>query len=469
MSGGMPAVLPGRLVNAVLEGLASNPALPATLLDRLVTHPELAPDLAQRADLSPAHVRALLAYGDSTTVYTLLDKGLVHPADIPITNESVALVVTGSPDADPALARALAFHPDPALRARLPEWACPLPADVVDLLVRDPDPSVVAELVLFQPLPLASAVSLSSHPSLDVRRALASSPHTPPSVLTSLSSSDAFVRELAANPATPASVAADLLRHHASRYFLAERADLPPGVYEQLASELEPGILSRLAANPAVPVPVLRQLTATRALRLALLRNPAIPLDLLVELAPTARIGPDPLPRIASASVAELRELASSRVAQVRMLVAARPDLPADLFAGLVPDPDAGVAAAVAVHPLVTVAQLWELVERHGPRLYPRVARNPLCPPELLHHMASRAGSVEKTYRAVARHPAAWGETLLLCLEDAQARHLAAAHPHLPVPAIVELLGSEFTAGAAAANPALPVHVMEDLVNRSEV
>lgn len=34
---------------------------------------------------------------------------------------------------------------------------------------------------------------------------------------------------------------------------------------------------------------------------------------------------------------------------------------------------------------------------------------------------------------------------------------------------IVELLGSEFTAGAAAANPALPVHVMEDLVNRSEV
>ncbi|MEU3643052.1 hypothetical protein AB0E59_06705 [Lentzea sp. NPDC034063] len=456
-------------MNAVLEGLASNPSLPATLLDRLVTHPELAPDLAQRADLSPAHIRALLAHADSTTVYTLLDKGLVHPADIPITNESVALVVTGSPDADPALARALAFHPDPAVRARLPECACSLPADVVALLARDSDPSVVAELVTFQPLPLALAVTLSGHASLDVRRALAAGPHTPASVLASLSFEDALARELAANPATPSSIAADLLRHHASRYFLAERTDLPSDVYDQLASELEPGILSQLAANPAVPVPVLRQLTGTRALRLVLLRNPAIPLDLLVELAPSARIGPDPLPRIASASVTELRELAVCSVAQVRMLVARRPDLPADLFDRLVLDSDGGVAGAVATHPLVTVAQLWELVERHGPPLFPRVARNPLCPPELLHHMALRAGSVEETYRAVARHPAAWGATLLLCLEDAQARHLAAAHPHLPVPTIVELLGSEFTAGAAAANPSLPVHVMEELVDRGEV
>ncbi|WP_143138858.1 hypothetical protein [Lentzea waywayandensis] len=454
-------------MNAVLEGLASNSALPATLLDRLVAHPELAPELAERADLSPAHVRALLAHADSTAVYTLLDKGLVHPADIPITDESVALVVTGSPDADPALARALAFHPDPTVRARLPEWACSLPADVIELLARDPDTSVVAELVLFQALPPWLAVSLSRHPSLDVRRALASSPHTPASLLASLSSEDTLVRELAANPATPASIAADLLRHHTSRYFLAGRTDLPSDVYDQLASELEPGILSQLAANPAVPVPVLRQLAGTRALRLALLRNPAIPLDLLAELAPSARIGPDPLPRIASASVVELRELAASPV--TRMLVAARPDLPADLFAALVSDPDAGVAGAAATHPLVTVPQLWELVERHGPLLYPRVARNPLCPPELLHHMALGAGSVEETYRAIARHPAASGETLLLCLEDAQARHLAAAHPHLPVPAIVELLGSEFTAGAAAANPSLPVHVMEELVDRSEV
>ncbi|MEV6716053.1 hypothetical protein AB0M48_28875 [Lentzea sp. NPDC051208] len=455
-------------MNAVLEGLASNPALPRHLLDRLVSRSGLAAELADRADLTAEHVRALLAHGDSTAVYRLLENGMVAPADVPVVDESVALVLTGRADADPALARALAFHPDPSVRASLPEWACSLPADVVALLARDPEPEVVAELVLFHALPPALATSLSRHPSPDVLRALASSPHTPASVLVRLQP-DGLVRELAANPATPPGVAANLLPHHASRYFLAGRPDLPPGVYEQLASELEPGILSQLAANPAVPVPVLRQLTGTRALRRVLLRNPAIPLDLLEELAPVARIGPDPVPRIASASPGELRALAASPVMQVRMMVAARADLPPDLFADLVRNDDPGVAAAVVVHPLVTVPQLRELASRHGPRLYPRIALNPLCPTDLLHHMALRAASVEKTWRAVARHPHASGETLLLCLEDAQARHFAAAHPHLPVPMIVELLGSEFTAGAAAANPSLPVRVMEELVDGSEV
>lgn len=117
-------------------------------------------------------------------------------------------------------------------------------------------------------------------------------------------------------------------------------------------------------------------------------------------------------------------------------------------------------------NPLVTIDQLWALASRHGDRVYAAVARNLRCPAELLHHMALRASGVE-IYRAVARHPHALGETLLLCLEDAQARHLAAAHPHLPVATIVELLGSEFTARPAAANPSLPVRVMEELVDRS--
>ncbi|MDX3663489.1 hypothetical protein PV646_39915 [Streptomyces sp. ID05-26A] len=449
-------------MNAVLEGLASNPALPGFLLDRLVTSAELAPVLADRNDLTPQHVRAVLAHGDSLAVHTLLEKELARPEDVPIANESVALVLTGRADADPALARALAFHPDPSVRANLPEWACALPTDVIALLARDPSPSVVAELVLFHELPLPLASTVSRHPDPVVRRAVASSPHTPASVLATLDRGE-LARELAANPTTPAALAADLLPHHASRYFLAERVDLPSGVYEQLASELEPGILSQLAANPAVPVPVLRQLSGTRALRPVVLRNPSIPLDLLTELAPAARIGPDPVPRIASASATELRDLAASPVAQVRLMVASRTDLPADLFARLVTDADHGVAAAAA--PRATAAELWELVSRHGVPVFAGVARNPSCPPELLHHMALRAESTGKVRRAVAGHAAARGETLLLCLGDARARHLAAAHPHLPVGTILELLGSEFTAGAAAANPSLPVRVMEDLVS----
>ncbi|GAB2868848.1 hypothetical protein [Lentzea nigeriaca] len=333
---------------------------------------------------------------------------------------------------------------------------------MVELLARDSDFQVVAELVTFHALPPALADELSRHPSTEVRRALAASPHTPGDVLARLGG---FARELSANPATPAPVAAGLVHHHEARYWLASRTDLPRHVYEQLAAEVEPGILAELAANPAVPADLLRQLTGTRALRRALLRNPALPLDLLLQVVETARIGPAPVPRVLSASEDELRTLAASATMQARMLVAGRPDLPLELFQRLVADPDPGVAAAVVASPLVTVAQLWELVERHGSRLFPRAASNLLCPPELLHHMALRAGGVEETYRAIARHPEALGETLLLCLEDAQARHLAAGHPRLPVPKIVELLGSEFTARAAAANPSLPVAVMENLIS----
>jgi hypothetical protein len=447
------------LVNAALEGLASNPALPCFLLDRLTAMPSLASELANRTDLSPQHVRTLLSHNDPSVVYTLLQKETVHPADVPFTTEQIALVLAGHPRADPSLVRALAFHPDPAVRASLPERVRSLPEDVIERLAAD-DPRVAAELAASHALPRAVAESLSRHPSVDVRRALAAGPHTPASVLVSLSSEDALARELASNPATPPLIAADLVRHHASRYFLASRPDLPAEVYEVLASEFEPGILAELASNPAVPPHVLRQLTDTRALRHALLRNPVIPLDLLLELAPVA--GFDPVPRIASASVPELREMAASPVAQVRMMVAARPDLPADLFAVLVADADVVVAAAAC--PRATVAQLWDVVSRHGPRSFGRVALNPLCPPELLHHMALRGCPAGETCRAIARHPASPGETLVLCLEDARARYLAAAHPNLPADEIVRLLGSEFTARAAASNPSLPVRVMERLV-----
>ncbi|MFC3896883.1 hypothetical protein ACFOWZ_35860 [Lentzea rhizosphaerae] len=439
-------------MNGVRDGLASNPALPPPLVDRLivVADPVQSTDLARRADLEPHHVRALLAKDDSAVTCALLEKGWVAPADVPTSNPLVALVVTAHPDADPDLARRLSSHPD--ARFWLPEQAHHLPADVVERLACDEDDQVVAQLVRFHALPAPLADELSRHPSPEVRKALAASPHTPPRTLARLMD---FARELASNPATPPPIAAGLVHHHDARYWLAARTDLPPHVYEELAAEVEPGILTQLAANPAVPVEVLRQLTGTPAL----LRNPALPLDLVVHMAGAARIGL--LPRVASASEEELRTLAGA-TAPARMLVACREDLPLDLFQDLVLDP--GVAQAIVTNPLVTVDQLTQLVERHGPPLYARAALNPLCPPELLHHMASRASS-EETYRAIARHPRTSGETLLLCLGDAQARYAAASHPNLPVETIVALLWSEFTASAAAANPSLPVHVMEALLS----
>ncbi|WP_112262897.1 variant leucine-rich repeat-containing protein [Lentzea terrae] len=177
-----------------------------------------------------------------------------------------------------------------------------------------------------------------------------------------------------------------------------------------------------------------------------LAENPALPphlLDRLIALADG----------VTSLELARRTDLTP---AQVQALLAR--DDPAVVSALLA----AGRAEEVVTQPQVTEAQLWELAEQQGHWL--EVARNPHCPPDLLHHMASHAGADVETYRAIARHPRACGETLLLCLGDAQARYLAACHPNLPVETILELLGSEFTARPAAANPSLPVHVMEELL-----
>jgi hypothetical protein len=178
-----------------------------------------------------------------------------------------------------------------------------------------------------------------------------------------------------------------------------------------------------------------------------LAENPALPphlLDRLIALADG----------VTSLELARRTDLSP---AQVRALLAR--DDPAVASALL----DKGRAEEVVTNPQVAEAQLWELAERH--ERWPEVARNPHCPPDLLHHMASHAGTGVEVYRAIARHPHARGETLLLCLGDAQARHLAACHPNLPVGTILELLASEFTARPAAANPSLPVSVMEELLN----
>ncbi|MBM7862607.1 hypothetical protein [Lentzea nigeriaca] len=92
-------------MNTVLDGLASNPALPAALLDRLIVlaDPVVTPELAARSDLTPAQVRALLAREDPAVVSALLGTGLVAPADVPWSNPSVALVVTAHPDAPPSV------------------------------------------------------------------------------------------------------------------------------------------------------------------------------------------------------------------------------------------------------------------------------------------------------------------------------------------------------------------------------
>jgi hypothetical protein len=272
------------------------------------------------------------------------------------------------------------------------------------------------------------------------------------------------------NPATPAEAVVGFAGHPSwlLRCGLAARTDLAPAVYERLARDPVPGVRAELAENPAITEPLIRTLATDLGhdVRRRLAHHPRVPLDVLADLAGATRIGPTSLPRIAQATPAELQELAGSPNATLRMLVAARRDLPAGIRDALATDPDAKVLASLAPHPGLSAARLRAMTDRHGGRVLAKVAANPDAPQALLRDLARHQPPVRRALREIARHPNATAQALLACLADTRARPLAAGHPALPPPTIVELLADDdgTVAAAAAANPSLPPEVMGRLL-----
>jgi hypothetical protein len=402
--------------------------------------------LVQRDDLTAEHLRVLVTRAGESATAVLLSRGLLDPAAVPTEDPWLALVVAEQPGADPELVRALARHLEPLVRAALAERVERLPRDVLDLLAHDPAFTVVLAVARYQPISPELAEELRRQDDEDIDHALVNNPSTPPEVLAGL-----------------VDHRSDLLRWH-----LASRTDLPHRAYEQLAKDHIPGVRYSVAANSSVRESLLRELAAgdpDQEMRRQLAHNPVVPLDLLMSLAATTRIGPTLVARIDTATDAELRTLAAATTKQVRMLVAQRPDLPVDLVHLLADDDETMVVKSIVPNPAITGERLRELVARHGPRLYPRAARNPNCPPDLLHDMAQDGELGRRAYVTIAGHPNANADTLLLCLRDPMARRHAATHPNLPPETVVELLDDPEAAEAAAANPALPVRVMAELLD----
>ncbi|QGV82886.1 hypothetical protein EIZ62_27315 [Streptomyces ficellus] len=274
------------------------------------------------------------------------------------------------------------------------------------------------------------------------------------------------------NPATPTASVTGYAGHPSVllRRQLATRRDLPPGVGERLAADPAPGVRGDLAENPAIGEALMRVLARDRdpGVRRSLALNPRVPLDVLTGLARTTRIGSILLPRIAAASPAEVEERAASPEPAVRTLLAERRDMPAGVRDALALDPDAKVVKAVAPHPGLTGARLRAMVDDHGSRTAARVAANPDAPAALLEDLVLREPPVRGVFREVARHRNAGARALLACLVDERARPVAAGHPALPVAALRELLADdEDVAEAAAANPSLPPALMRALLSRA--
>ncbi|WP_086810436.1 hypothetical protein [Streptomyces reticuliscabiei] len=516
-------------MNHVLCGLAANTALPSELVDRLIeiAHADVdahadwvgnfADDLADREDLTHTQALALYARVPETGV-RLARGGRLTAADVdPAADPETALVLLDEGRGDPEWARLLAADPVSERRQRLA--ACPdLPPDVVETLAVDPDVRVVAELALEAPPEVAAR--LAAHPHAEVRRGTAWNEATPPAVLTALisgkglpparrclvcdreqtpythdpdcertdcdppsgascdGSHESAVHDIRyaalRNPATPIEALVAFADHPSTflRWALPGRPHLPQEVSRRLAVDPIPGIRADLAENPVIDDALMRALAEDEVadVRFRLALNPDVPLDVLVRLAATTKLRAELPPRIAAASPAEVEKLARSTDAAVRMLVARRRDLPAGIRDALAADPDAKVLKTIAPHPGLSEAQLRAMVDRHGVRVLAKVATNPDAPGALLEYLTRHRPPVQKAFREIARHRHVTQHALLACLADHQARSMAAGHPALPPPAIVELLADDdpAVAHAAARNPSLPRAVMRELLQRLE-
>ncbi|MFF0739428.1 hypothetical protein ACFYVL_03410 [Streptomyces sp. NPDC004111] len=505
-------------MNDVLCGLAANPALPSSFVDRLFAVADdalvddLAPELADRADLTHAQALALAARVPHSAVRLAYNGRLTAPDIDPVTQRDAALALLDRGAGDPRWARLFAADASADCRERLAE--CPgLPADVVAVLAADPEVQVVAELARVAGPDLV--VGLASHPHAEVRLAVAANESTPAAVLAALLTgeglpparwclvcvreevpfahdrncprTDCDLRPDAAcdgshestvhglrqaallNPATPGATAAAFADHPCSllRRALASRTDLPTAAYARLATDPVPGVRADLARNPAIDEPLIRLLADDRDhdVRRQLAQHPRVPLDVLVRLAAVTRLGDAPLPRITAASPAEMARLARSADPVARMLAARRNDLPAALRDALAGDADARVAKTVAPQPGLTEALLRSMVDRHGSQVLAGAAANPDAPPALLAEWARQEPPV-RALRELAGHPRATAPVLLACLTDKRARRTAAARPELPPSALVTLLSDPDpqTARTAAANPSLPREVMAELL-----
>lgn len=493
----------------VLHGLAVNPSLPSGLVDRLIAgaDDDLAEALACRSGLSRAQVRALAARFEGAAIRLAYEGSLTADDIDPAAQPCAALALLDEGTGRPEWARTLAADPRSEYREKLA--ACPdLPTDVVAALAGDPDVQVVAELALWTTAPEVAA-RLAAHPHADVRCSVAANEATPPGVLEALltgaglpparscrvcdrephcatsgcelppgalcdgshESTLRTIQQMALrNPATPPAAAARFTGHPSVlvRQELAARTDLPHEVYARLAEDPVLRVREELADNSGIDEALMRSLAddPDDDVRHRLAHHPRLPLDILDRLTHAIRIRSTLLPRIASASPAEVDEMAASPNPVVRMLVAERRDLPDAVRDTLAGDADAKVVKSVAPHPGLSEDRLRAMVGRHGVPVIAKVATNPGATPALLEELAQHLPPVRKALRAIARHPAAPPAALLACLPDRQARPVAAGHPGLPPSVIIELVGDDDrqVAQEAAANPSLPPDAMADLV-----
>ncbi|MEE6258101.1 hypothetical protein [Plantactinospora sonchi] len=474
-------------LDAALEGLAENPAVPAALIRRLLAHRQGFGHVAKRPDLTADLIAEIIATDYHWLLHSLaLNRHLPNDARLRLAehrDSSVrAALVVGAHDAPRELFARLVDDPDKRVRECLAEKDH-VPTDLRARLAGDPDPEIRATLAEWWPqAPEKVRRILLADPVDRVRAAACSTyyrrrPHpVPPADL---------IPDLLADPVTRAGVVRHLSLTAETALRLTEDPDNQ--VRRQLAEhpQLSPDLRDRLAEDPSASarIGVFARPDTSEPLReriYAELRQGAEPLTALwvegLDEVTFARkvenafavteltylhlpwVTADPLPHVSSPYVCFRNSAAYSQ------------ELPRDAVLRLLDDEESLVRTTMArTSPhLVDLATAERIDREHRSEKKERWRPADIFtfPTETLRRFAT---DPDPRMRVLAPRDADLPAELAERLADdpdSSVREVIAPHPRLPARALITLLAdeSESVTRAAAASPSLPVAEMERLL-----
>jgi len=336
---------------AVRDALAGNPAVPADILAELLTSGgdppvrtcgacRTAPEAAARC---PDH---------ATGVRRIRQSALSNPA-------TPAARIAGFVDDDLGswVLRALVARTD-------------LPVETCQRLARSEDPDVRGRLAENPALPAYLIDVLAEDADLGVRARLARNPAIPLPLLERLAAYARLGRQVA--PRIAAAGEDELIRLAGSstaqvRALVAAREKLPPDLLAAFVDDPDHGVARRIAVNPALTGEQLWALARRHGVRVfaTVATNPHCPPELLAHIAEHGRHSGKALREVArhpSATVPAL--LCCLAHPAGRRYAAERPDLPADIVAALLHDPDQRIRLSAAANPALPVEAMVRLLLR---------------------------------------------------------------------------------------------------------